>query len=62
MQEETMALKKANTEICRRNNRTQKVTHRKKNGNYFQTKEKVEIKEVNPIVSITISYYIFDRC
>ena len=50
-QEATMALRKANAEIRRNNARTEKVTNRKQNGNYFQCKEKAEIVEVNPYVS-----------
>ena len=47
-----MALRKANAEIRRNNARTEKVTNRKQNGNYFQCKEKAEIVEVNPYVSL----------
>ena len=46
-----MALRKANAEIRRNNAKTIKVTNRKQNGNFFQTKEKAEIIEVNPYVS-----------
>ena len=47
-----MVLRKANAEIRRNNARTEKVTNRKQNGNYFQCKEKAEIVEVNPYVSL----------
>ena len=44
-------MKAANAEIRRNNAKTEKVTKRKVNGNFFQTKEKAEIIEVNPYVS-----------
>jgi hypothetical protein len=57
-QESTMALRKANAEIRRNNARTEKVTNRKQNGNFFQSKEKAEIKEVNPYVSLIFTNLI----
>jgi predicted phage tail protein len=50
-EESTKALRAANAEIRRNMKKTEKVTHRKLNGNYFQSKEKAEIKDVNPYVS-----------
>ena len=46
-----MALKKANAEIIRMNLKTNVVTKRKKDGNFFYAKERNEILEVNPLVS-----------
>ena len=57
-QEATMALRKANAEIRRNNARTEKVTNRKQNGNYFQCKEKAEIIEVNPYVSLLFLIFL----
>ena len=54
-----MALKKANAEIIRQNLRTNKVTVRKKDGNFFYAKEKGEILESNPRVSELIFILIF---
>lgn len=54
MNEAKMALKKANAEIIRQNMKTDKVTKRKKDGNFFNAKEKDEIIEANPIVSLFI--------
>ena len=54
-----MALKKANAEIIRQNLRTNKVTVRKKDGNFFYAKEKGEILESNPRVSELIFKLIF---
>jgi hypothetical protein len=51
MLESKMALKKANAEIIRMNLKTNIVTKRKKDGNFFYAKEKGEILEANPQVS-----------
>jgi hypothetical protein len=52
-----MAMKKANAEIIRTNLKTNRVTSRKKDGNFFHAKEKVEILEENP----KVSFYIFNH-
>ena len=51
MLESKMALQKANAEIIRMNLKTNVVTKRKKDGNFFYAKEKGEILEANPHVS-----------
>ena len=56
-----MTLKKANAEIIRSNLKTNVVTKRKQDGNYFYAKEKSEILESNPKVSsnnsVTLIYF-----
>ena len=53
-----MALKKANAEIIRMNLKTNVVTKRKKDGNFFYAKERNEILEVNPLVSNLNVFFI----
>ena len=54
-----MALKKANAEIIRMNLKTNVVTKRKKDGNFFYAKERNEILEVNPLVS-NLNVFLFN--
>jgi len=57
MLESKMALQKANAEIIRMNLKTNVVTKRKKDGNFFYAKEKGEILEANPHTSNKVESY-----